>query len=200
MAEPQAPKNEPAAAGTPPQPAPEAPGGETQPAAAPSAEAAGEKPAAPRVVEPRPTEREPAAPSGPMPPPIQPKTYIWGTGRRKSSVARVRIRPGGGLFLINKREADQYFNHERDRQAIGAPLRAVKMVKRWDVWANVVGGGYTGQAGAVMLGLARALAKAMPELEAALRDEGLLTRDARMIERKKPGQPGARKRFQFSKR
>ena len=77
---------------------------------------------------------------------------------------------------------------------------AVRMRKSWDVWVNVNGGGYTGQAGAVMLGLARALSKAMPELESALRDQGLMTRDARMKERKKYGQKGARKRFQFSKR
>ena len=81
-----------------------------------------------------------------------------------------------------------------------SPLMTVRMRKSWDIWVNVGGGGYTGQAGAVMLGLARALSKAMPELESALRDQGLMTRDARMSERKKYGQKGARKRFQFSKR
>lgn len=126
--------------------------------------------------------------------------YIWGTGRRKKSVARVRIRPGTGQILINKRQVDDYFHHEKDRQVILAPLSAAGAVRSWDVWANVGGGGSTGQAGAVALGMARAIIKALPELEAALRDKGLLTRDARMSERKKYGQKGARKRFQFSKR
>ncbi len=156
-----------------------------------SPEAAGEAQKAPEP------EPEPEVPAPPLP---EGKHYVWGTGRRKKAVARVRIRPGTGRFVVNKREADAYFNHQRDRDVIIAPLRAAKMVRGWDVWANVKGGGYTGQAGAVVLGLARALAKAMPEMEAALRDHGLLTRDARMVERKKPGQPGARKRFQFSKR
>ena len=95
---------------------------------------------------------------------------------------------------------DQYFTQDKDRDAVFSPLQSVKMLKSWDVWANVGGGGPTGQAGAVTLGLARALAKAMPELEAALRSHNLMTRDARMKERKKYGQKGARKRFQFSKR
>lgn len=138
------------------------------------------------------------SPSAPAPPPD--KHYFWGTGRRKKAVARVRIRPGTGKFLINKREVDEYFFSDRDRNAIHSPLKAVNMLGAWDIWANVGGGGSTGQAGAVLLGLARALAKAMPNAERALRDQGLLTRDARMSERKKPGQPGARKRFQFSKR
>jgi small subunit ribosomal protein S9 len=112
----------------------------------------------------------------------------------------VRIRPGSGRFLVNKRDASEYFQHERDRLAIVSPLQATRMMHGWDVWVNVNGGGYGGQAGAVVLGLARALAKAMPDCEGVLRDQGLLTRDARMRERKKPGQPGARKRFQFSKR
>jgi small subunit ribosomal protein S9 len=126
--------------------------------------------------------------------------YIWGTGRRKKAIARVRIRPGEGKILINKREVDDYFPQDKDRASVVAPLDAARMRRSWDVWVNVGGGGHTGQAGAVMLGLARALAKAMPELESALRDHGLMTRDARVSERKKPGQPGARKRFQFSKR
>ncbi len=128
------------------------------------------------------------------------KHYIWGTGRRKKSVARVRIRPGSGNILINKREVDAYFASAADRSAVAAPLEAVSMTKAWDIWVNVGGGGTTGQAGAVELGLARALAKAMPELEHDLRDKGLMTRDSRMKERKKYGQRGARRRFQFSKR
>lgn len=128
------------------------------------------------------------------------KHYFWGTGRRKKAVARVRIRPGTGKILINKREPDNYFTQDRDRQVIVTPLQAVNMLKSWDIWANVGGGGFNGQAGAVTLGLARALAKAMPELEINLRRHKLLTRDARMPERKKYGQKGARKKFQFSKR
>ena len=126
--------------------------------------------------------------------------YIWGTGRRKSAVARVRIRPGSGQVLINKRPTAEYFPSLRDQNAAVSPLMAVGMASSWDVWVNVGGGGMTGQADAVSLGLARALSKAVPELEPALRSRGLLTRDARQVERKKYGQPGARRRFQFSKR
>lgn len=126
--------------------------------------------------------------------------YVWGTGRRKKSVARVRIRPGSGKILINKRDVEEYFVHEKDRNAVTAPLKTLKMNASWDIWVNANGGGITGQAGAVMLGLARALCKAMPESERLLRDQGLLTRDARSKERKKPGQRGARRKFQFSKR
>ena len=136
----------------------------------------------------------------PAPPLPEGAHYIWGTGRRKKAVARVRIRPGTGNILINKREVTQYFTQDRDRDAVAAPLQTVKMTNSWDVWVNVGGGGYTGQAGAVMLGLARALVKAAPETESSLRSRGLLTRDSRMKERKKYGQKGARKRFQFSKR
>jgi small subunit ribosomal protein S9 len=126
--------------------------------------------------------------------------YVWGTGRRKSAVARVRIRPGGGAIQINKRPMEEFFRSERDRNIVRSPLEAAKLAASYDVWVNVNGGGTTGQADAVMLGLARALIKAVPESSAALRNQGLLTRDARARERKKPGQPGARKRFQFSKR
>ena len=126
--------------------------------------------------------------------------YIWGTGRRKKSVARVRIRPGSGKFMVNKREKDDYFREIRDRVAVLVPLKAAKMLKSWDVFVNVNGGGRTGQSGAICLGLSRALSKAAPDVEGSLRDLGLLTRDARMKERKKYGQKGARKRFQFSKR
>jgi len=126
--------------------------------------------------------------------------YIWGTGRRKSSVARVRIRPGSGKILINKREVEDYFRAEKDQRSAIAPLETARMRKSWDVWANVNGGGITGQADAVKLGLARAISKVVPDVEHDFRNKGYLTRDARMKERKKPGQPGARKRFQFSKR
>jgi small subunit ribosomal protein S9 len=126
--------------------------------------------------------------------------FIWGTGRRKKSVARVRIRPGSGKFIVNKREMEKYFVEERDRNGILSPLQAANMLKSWDIWVNVNGGGFTGQAGAVTLGLARALVKGTPEVEGDLRSRGLLTRDSRMKERKKYGQKGARKRFQYSKR
>jgi len=126
--------------------------------------------------------------------------YIWGTGRRKAAVARVRIRPGTGEFLINKRPSDEYFVQAKDRDTIILPLQSSGLLKAYDVFVNVNGGGFTGQAGAVSLGLSRALARHMPDIEHDLRSKGLLTRDARAKERKKPGQPGARKRFQFSKR
>ncbi len=141
-----------------------------------------------------------AAQPAPAPAPDKGGGYIWGTGRRKSAVARVRIRAGEGKILINKRPLEEYFRMDRDREAVRAPLAATDTAGKYDVWVNVNGGGPTGQADAVLLGLARALIKAMPSSADALREKSLLTRDARMKERKKPGQPGARKRFQFSKR
>ena len=126
--------------------------------------------------------------------------FIWGTGRRKSSVARVRVKPGKGQLLINKQQVHEYFSQEKDRNAISAPLKATDTVGSLDVFVNVKGGGTTGQAGATMLGIARALKAYDPNLMQALRDGGYLTRDSRMVERKKPGQPKARKSFQFSKR
>jgi len=126
--------------------------------------------------------------------------YYWGTGRRKTSVARVRIRPGAGKMRINKRNLEGYFRTEQDRQAVISPLVAAKVEKAFDVFVNVRGGGTTGQAGATMLGIARALKNYDMTLAQMLRDGGYLTRDPRMVERKKPGQSGARKRYQFSKR
>ena len=126
--------------------------------------------------------------------------FIWGTGRRKSSVARVRIKPGKGQFKINNREVHEYFSQEKDCNAVYAPLKATDTVTGLDVFVNVNGGGTTGQAGATMLGIARALKNYDPNLMKALRDGGYLTRDSRMVERKKPGKPGARRSFQFSKR
>ena len=126
--------------------------------------------------------------------------YFWGTGRRKASVARVRIRPGDGQFKINNREIEVYFTELRDQQNIVAPLKVTSTHGKIDVFVNVKGGGYTGQAGAVKLGLSRALKRYDAGLESALRGEGMLTRDPRAVERKKYGQPGARRRFQFSKR
>ena len=139
-----------------------------------------------------PVRKAPEVPAG--------KHYFWGTGRRKSSVARVRIRPGSGKIVVNKRDMEKYFCIEDDRNAVIAPLQTVNMLKDWDVFVNVNGGGTTGQAGAVKLGLSRALCVAIPDIERDLRNQKLLTRDARMKERKKYGRKGARKRFQFSKR
>ena len=126
--------------------------------------------------------------------------FIWGTGRRKSAVARVRIKAGDGKLLINKRTVDEYFTQQQDRNAVQAPLKALNMTEAFDVFVNVGGGGTTGQAGAVRLGIARALRNYDENLLEELRNTGYLTRDGRMVERKKPGQKGARKKFQFSKR
>ena len=126
--------------------------------------------------------------------------YWWGTGRRKSSVARVRIRPGDGKLSVNKRTLENYFTREQDRKAVVAPLKAVEAEKSFDVFINVRGGGTSGQAGASLLGIARALKSYDEDYTQPLRDGGHLTRDSRMVERKKPGQRGARRRFQFSKR
>ena len=126
--------------------------------------------------------------------------FVWGTGRRKRAVARVRIRPGDGGFLINKREVDAFFHLDKDRQAVCKPLKVTETGKLFDVFVNVHGGGVTGQAGAVMLGLARALLKTSTDYEPKLREFNLLSRDPRKVERKKYGQRGARRRFQFSKR
>jgi small subunit ribosomal protein S9 len=127
-------------------------------------------------------------------------SYIWGVGRRKSAVARVRVAVGSGKIEVNGRTINDYFTTERDRKAIFGPLEVTNTGGKMDVWVNATGGGLTGQAGAMILGLARALAKYDPNLETALRGQGFLTRDSRMKERKKYGQRGARRRFQFSKR
>jgi len=126
--------------------------------------------------------------------------FWWGTGRRKSSVARVRIKPGTGILKINKREIDEYFTQDQDRAIAVGPMKDAEIGKTFDIFVNVGGGGTTGQSGAIRLGIARALIAYDPTFLAKLRDGGHLTRDARMVERKKPGQPGARKSFQFSKR
>jgi small subunit ribosomal protein S9 len=123
-----------------------------------------------------------------------------GTGRRKTSVARVRLQKGNGKFTINGRELDEFFCIDRDRQLVLNPLRATKTEGQVDVWVRVQGGGTTGQAGAVVLGIARALQAHDPGLHHTLADGGFLTRDSRMVERKKYGKKKARKSFQFSKR
>jgi small subunit ribosomal protein S9 len=126
--------------------------------------------------------------------------FIWGTGRRKTAVARVRIREGAGEFKVNGKGFKEYFETDAMRVLATGPLKATGAAARFDVFANVRGGGPVGQAGAVSLGVARALMRADATTETALRDGGFLTRDARMKERKKYGQRGARRRFQFSKR
>jgi small subunit ribosomal protein S9 len=122
------------------------------------------------------------------------------TGRRKEAVARVRLRSGSGKAVINGREIDEYFGRETLVMLARQPLTIADAVSRYDIDATVFGGGKAGQAGAISLGIARALAALDPTLITLLRKSALLTRDARMKERKKYGQPGARKRFQFSKR
>jgi small subunit ribosomal protein S9 len=126
--------------------------------------------------------------------------FIWGTGRRKSSVARVRIRPGSGELKVNEKKVDDYFRLDKDRNAVRAPLNAVGGGTGFDIFITVKGGGTTGQAGAVMQGIARALKTYDPGFLPELREGGYLTRDSRMVERKKPGKAGARRSFQFSKR
>jgi small subunit ribosomal protein S9 len=125
---------------------------------------------------------------------------ILGTGRRKTSVARVRIRPGDGKIRINDRELDQYFLNTRQRNAVVAPLEQTGKRAELDVIIRVDGGGITGQADACKLGIARALKKSDEQVAIGLRDTGLLTRDGRMKERKKYGLRGARRGTQFSKR
>ncbi len=121
-------------------------------------------------------------------------------GRRKSSTAQVVMTPGTGQIIVNGRELKEYFKREVLVIAATRPLTETETRTRYDVKASLRGGGLTGQAGALQLGLARALNEVLPELRAPLREGGFLTRDGREKERKKYGQPGARKRFQFSKR
>lgn len=125
----------------------------------------------------------------------------WGTGRRKTSVARVRIIPGGeGGIFVNKKPIEEYFDRSDHVQAARRPIEHVERLGEFVVHVNVRGGGNTGQAGAISHGLARALVKADESLKPPLKKGGFLTRDPRMVERKKYGQKGARARFQFSKR
>jgi small subunit ribosomal protein S9 len=128
------------------------------------------------------------------------KIQFLGTGRRKSSVARVILSPGNGEIAINKRTIDEYFGYETLRMQVKSPLVLTETLGKYDVYVNVRGGGYTGQAGAIRHGIARALIKAEPELRPLLKKAGFLTRDSRMKERKKYGLKGARRAPQFSKR
>src|SRR4051812_36041749 len=128
------------------------------------------------------------------------KVYFWGTGRRKKSVARVRITVGDGKFVINDRQVDDYFKETKDRNFVRAPLITANVANTFNISVTVSGGGYTGQAGALAQGLGRALVMYDATLRAGQKEGGFLTRDSRMKERKKYGQRGARRRFQFSKR
>jgi small subunit ribosomal protein S9 len=141
-----------------------------------------------------------AAPTDQSAQPQAKPSYTWGVGRRKTAVARVRIAPGSGKIQINGRTLNEYFTAEKDRKSIFGPLEVTNTGGKMDIWARCNGGGHTGQAGAIVMGLGRALAKYDSSLEASLRGVGFLTRDSRMKERKKYGQRGARRRFQFSKR
>lgn len=149
------------------------------------------------------SETIPATIESPKPvaaPKLSTGNWWWGTGRRKTAVARVRVQPGDGKFLVNDRPYDQFFTEERDRQNLLNVLDKTNTTGKVNIHVNVQGGGFTGQAGAVLLGLARALRRYDGTLEPILRANNFLTRDSRKVERKKYGQAGARRRFQFSKR
>ena len=124
----------------------------------------------------------------------------YGTGRRKTSTARVFLRPGEGKLVVNDRPLDEYFARETLKMVVKQPLAVTETADKFDVIASVEGGGGSGQAGAIRHGISRALLEFNAELRGKLKDAGFLTRDPRKKERKKYGQPGARKRFQFSKR
>ena len=126
--------------------------------------------------------------------------YVWGTGRRKTSVARVRIKSGTGQFVVNGKPVEEFFSTLDTRRSAQRALDATESRGSYDIWARVDGGGVTGQADAVSLGVARALKLDHPEFEHTLRENGLLTRDPRMVERKKYGLRKARRATQFSKR
>ncbi len=131
---------------------------------------------------------------------LGPKQFHWGTGRRKAARARVRLRPGSGDFVINGKPMKEYFPRQLDQNAAMAALKSVGVEGKVDVFVNAEGGGITGQAGSVLLGISRALLKLYPDSYQRLRDAGLLTRDPRMVERKKYGLRGARRAFQWVKR
>jgi small subunit ribosomal protein S9 len=128
------------------------------------------------------------------------RLQYYGTGRRKSAAARVFLRPGSGKFTVNDRSFDEYFPSEMLKMVIRQPLVITETGDKFDIFVRVRGGGFTGQAGALRHGISRALVEYNPELRRKLKEAGFLTRDPRRVERKKYGQPGARKRFQFSKR
>ncbi len=132
--------------------------------------------------------------------PSQKENRNYATGRRKNATARVWLYPGNGNITVNKVTDKEYFKRETSEMIIRQPLVLTETLSNVDIWCTVAGGGLTGQAGAVRHGIARALQKFNDSLRSPLKKAGMLTRDSREKERKKPGQPGARKRFQFSKR
>jgi small subunit ribosomal protein S9 len=132
--------------------------------------------------------------------PIHQDKGFYATGRRKESTARVWLKEGTGVVTINDRPIDDYFGRETSKMILHQPLQVLEQLGKVDITVNVRGGGLSGQAGAIRHGLARALCEFNPEFRAPLKKAGFLTRDARVVERKKYGQPGARRRFQFSKR
>jgi small subunit ribosomal protein S9 len=125
---------------------------------------------------------------------------FYATGRRKEATARVWVKPGSGTMIVNGRPLDEYFGRETSIMIINQPLQVLEQMGKVDMTVNVRGGGLSGQAGAIRHGLSRALCRLNAEFRAPLKKAGFLTRDARAVERKKAGRPGARKRFQFSKR
>ncbi|MBO5541164.1 MAG: 30S ribosomal protein S9 [Muribaculaceae bacterium] len=125
---------------------------------------------------------------------------INAVGRRKAAIARVYVSEGTGVITVNKRSLEEYFPNPILQFIVKQPLNTLEAAEKYDITVNLIGGGYKGQAEALRLGIARALVKINPEDKSALRREGFMTRDPRAVERKKPGQPKARKRFQFSKR
>ncbi len=125
---------------------------------------------------------------------------MYSTGRRKTSVARVWLKPGSGNITINKQPINEYFRRQTLELIVRQPLEHVGLLANYDIIANVSGGGWSGQAGAVKMGIARCLVKTDDKMKKTLREAGFLTRDAREVERKKPGQKKARKKYQFSKR
>lgn len=131
---------------------------------------------------------------------IAKESGFYATGRRKESVARVWLKPGSGVVMVNGRSIDAYFGRQTSKMVINQPLEVLEQLGKVDMTVNVRGGGLSGQAGAIRHGLARALCVWNPEFRPAMKKAGFLTRDARVVERKKYGQPGARRRFQFSKR
>ena len=124
----------------------------------------------------------------------------YGTGRRKDSVARVYLRPGEGNIVVHKRPLEEYFGRDTLKMILRQPLEITDSLQKFDIIVNVHGGGLSGQAGAIRHGISRALLLAMEDSRGALKKEGMLTRDSRKVERKKYGQPGSRKKYQYSKR
>ena len=124
----------------------------------------------------------------------------YGTGRRKDSVARVYLRPGKGKIFVNKRPVEEYFGRDTLKMILQQPLEITDSIQQFEIIVNVHGGGLSGQAGAIRHGISRALLLAMTDSRGALKKAGMLTRDSRKVERKKYGQPGSRKKYQYSKR